>query len=136
MLFVASLLTSAGLFVGMEVIAEPVANGRPSAAGSGMKLGADGAARTPVWPHDGQREAAIDRHVDARIAAAEKALPDDSGTGRRAVFSITITAVSPIIQMRLLTPVTTITSISAQQQPRQDMPCRSPSRQAPAAPRR
>ncbi|MGY0539857.1 L,D-transpeptidase [Nocardioides sp. YJ-D4] len=87
MLFAASLLTSAGLYVGMEVVAEPVANGRPSAADSGMKLGAD-AGRTPVWPHDSQREAAIDRHIDARTAAAEKVLPDDSGTGRRAVFSI------------------------------------------------
>ncbi|NGN95604.1 L,D-transpeptidase [Nocardioides sp. KC13] len=88
MLFVASLLTSAGLYGGIEVVVESEANGKPSAADSREKQGADDEARTPVWPHDAQREAGINRHVDARMAAAEKALPADSGTGRRAVFSI------------------------------------------------
>lgn len=88
MLFAASLLTSAGLYGGLEVVAESEANGWPSAADSREKPDAGGEARTPVWPHDAQREAGINRHVDARMAAKEKALPADSGTGRRAVFSI------------------------------------------------
>lgn len=88
MLFAASLLTSAGLYGGIEIVAEPEANGRPSVADGGDKMGAGEEARTPVWPHDAQREAGINRYVDARIAAAERVLPADSGTGRRAVFSI------------------------------------------------
>ena len=88
MLFAASLLTSAGLYGGIEIVAEPEASGRPGVADSGVKLGGDDEARTPVWPHEAQREAGINRHVDARIAAAEKVLPADSGSGRRAVFSI------------------------------------------------
>ena len=88
MLFVASLLTSAGLYGGIEIVAEPEASGRPGVADSGVKLGGDDDARTPVWPHEAQREAGINRHVDARIAAEEKVLPADSGSGRRAVFSI------------------------------------------------
>jgi lipoprotein-anchoring transpeptidase ErfK/SrfK len=88
MLFAASLLTSAGLYGGIEVVAEPEANGRTSVADSGAQQGAEDKARTPVWPHEAQREAGIDRDVDARVEAAEKALPTESGTGRRAVFSI------------------------------------------------
>ena len=88
MLFAASLLTSAGLYGGIEIVAESEASGRPSAAASGATPGADDEARTPVWPHEAQREAGINRHVDARMAAVEKVLPPDSGSGRRAVFSI------------------------------------------------
>lgn len=78
----------AGLYGGMELVAEPPADGRTSLAATGAKLGAGEEARTPVWPHDAQREAGITRHVEARMAAAEKMLPADSGRGRRAVFSI------------------------------------------------
>ncbi|MER7559926.1 L,D-transpeptidase [Nocardioides sp. NPDC126508] len=88
MLFVASLLTSAGLYGGIEIVAEPEADGRPSVADSGQKMGVDEEALTSVWPHEAQREAGMNRHVDARTEAEEKMLPADSGTGRRAVFSI------------------------------------------------
>lgn len=87
MLFVASLLTAAGLYGGIEIVAEPPADGQISIADSSLKPAAD-ETRTPVWPHEAQREAGINRHVDARMAVAEKALPAASGTGRRAVFSI------------------------------------------------
>ncbi|MEI7059312.1 L,D-transpeptidase [Nocardioides sp. CCNWLW239] len=87
-LFAASLLTAAGLYGGTEIIAEPAADGRTSTADSEVKLGGGEEVRSPVWPHDAQRDAGINRHVDARMAAAEKTLPADSGTGRRAVFSI------------------------------------------------
>jgi len=87
MLFAASLLTSAGLYGGIEIVAEPEADGRPSVADSGQKMGVDDGALTSVWPHEAQGEAGS-RHVDAMTEAEEKALPADSGTGRRAVFSI------------------------------------------------
>lgn len=87
MLFAASLLTSAGLFGGIEIIAEPEASGSDLTAG-GMKAGVGNESRTPVWPHDAQRDAAATRDVAARVAAAEKTLPADSGVGRRVVFSI------------------------------------------------
>ncbi|GGU17992.1 hypothetical protein GCM10007979_15930 [Nocardioides albus] len=84
------MLTATGLYGGLEVIAEPPADGRPSMADSsgGVKLGAGDEARTPVRPDEGQREPVTSRHVDAWVAAAEKMLPADSGSGRRAVFSI------------------------------------------------
>ncbi|OIJ23833.1 L,D-transpeptidase [Nocardioides luteus] len=87
MLFAASLLTSAGLYGGIEIVAEPEADGRTSVADSGEKMGVDDEAFTPVWPHQAQGEAG-NRHVDALTEAEEKVLPADSGTGRRAVFSI------------------------------------------------
>ncbi|WP_328529073.1 L,D-transpeptidase [Nocardioides sp. NBC_00368] len=90
MLFAASLLTSAGLYGGIEIVAEPEAeaDGRTSVADDGMKMGVDDEAYTPVWPQEAERENGINRDVDARMAAQEKVLPADSGRGRRAVFSI------------------------------------------------
>lgn len=88
MLFAASLLTAAGLYGGIEVVAEPPADGRPSMTAGGVKMGAGDEVRAPVMPPDAQREEDTTRHVAAWIATAEKMLPADSGSGRRAVFSI------------------------------------------------
>ena len=71
-------------------------------------------------------------------AVASSATPVDRharAAGRARVFSYTISAVSAAIHTRLATPAANITSISAQQQPRQKMPWRAPRRKPPPAPR-
>ena len=83
------MLTSAGVYGGVEVLADPRATGEPipgSAAGTRIVL--DGSLRVPVTPIEAQRQAGLSRKLAARRVALETALPDSSGTGRRAVFSI------------------------------------------------
>ncbi len=51
-------------------------------------------------------------------------------------FWISTKAASPKTQVKLITPPTNSSSISAQQQPRQYPPCRAPMRSAPPNPGR
>ena len=72
-------------------------------------------------------------------AAIDSSTRPVTGTARSPdgrVFSWTIRAVSSAIQIRLATPAANMTSISAQQQPRQKRPWPAPSRKPAAAPRR
>ena len=78
-----------------------------------------------------------DAGARARRARATALRPaGSSGPPCRPTFSYTITAVSAAIHHRLATPAANISSISAQQQPRQNSPCPRPSRNASPTPRR
>ena len=82
------MLTSAGVYGGVEIIADPRATGEPVPGAARARIDPDASFRAPVSPIEAQRQADLSRRLADRRIALEKALPDRSGTGRRAVFSI------------------------------------------------
>ncbi len=103
------MLTSAGVYGGVEIFAEPRATGEPiRGAATGTDLAPDGSFRAPTTPIEAQRQAGLSGKLADRKLALETALPDRSGTGRRAVFSISrqrVWIVSADDQVRRTYPV-------------------------------
>lgn len=102
------MLTSVGVGGGVGLLAEPSATGEPVPGAAATRFDPDGTFRTPTSPIEAQRQSAMARHLAERQVALEKALPDRSGTGRRAVFSISrqrVWIVSPGGQVRRTYPV-------------------------------
>ncbi|TQL67332.1 L,D-transpeptidase-like protein [Nocardioides albertanoniae] len=82
------MLTSAGIYGGVEILADPRATGEPVTGAAGARIDPDVTFRDPISPIDAQREADLSRRLAERRITLEKALPERSGDGRRAVFSI------------------------------------------------
>ena len=82
------MLTSAGVYGGIEIVADPRAVGEPVPSAARARIDPDTSFGAPITAIEAQRRAEHSRRLADRQIALEKALPDRSGNGRRAVFSI------------------------------------------------